>query len=52
MAQASPAGAKTIQRNATKLGDVEGYLVAQCVCFGKSLQEISTLQSHKKSIWV
>ena len=31
MARASPAGTKTNRQNATKLGDVEGYLGAQCV---------------------
>ena len=31
MARASPASAKTNRQNATKLGDVEGYLGAQCV---------------------
>ena len=31
MARASPASTKTNWRNATNLGDVEGYLGAQCV---------------------
>ena len=31
MAQATPAGTITNRQNATKLGDVEGYLGAQCV---------------------